>query len=200
MRWAAVWAAADARALLHTWHLRRNSRWGEPLHPCTPSPACASVWASPAARTRPQAHPNTTAPRSPRQAPPPHARAAMPPKLFLNVNASIRESLAAGAFGGPAGGGGPGDDEPTHALQAPSIEIGPSGTLKLFKSLQAFEFNPLGMTAAGRNITAPLASGAAAMQTSYKVCGRRGYPPGLRVSRGWWAAWRRIAQLQRHAA
>ena len=79
----------------------------------------------------------------------------MPPKLFLNVNV---QSLRPG-FGGGGGGG----DDAAHTLQAPSIDIGPSGTLKLYKE---FEFNPLGMT---RNITAPLASGAAAMQTSYKV-------------------------------
>lgn len=53
-------------------------------------------------------------------------------------------------------------------LAEPSIEIGPSGTLKLFKSFQAYEFNPLGMT---RNMTSPLAAGAAAMHQSYKVRG-----------------------------
>lgn len=52
-------------------------------------------------------------------------------------------------------------------LQAPSIEIGPTGTLKLYKSLQAYEFNKQGMT---RNtMTSPLATGAAAMQQSYQV-------------------------------
>ena len=51
-------------------------------------------------------------------------------------------------------------------LLAPSIENGPSGTLKLYKSYQAYEFNPLGMT---RNMTSPLGAGAAAMQLSYKV-------------------------------
>ena len=90
----------------------------------------------------------------------------MPPRLFLNVNASV-QSFRPGAAGGAVQG--IGDDNAACALHAPSIEIGPSGTLKLFKSFQAFEFNPLGMT---RNM-APLASGAAAMQTSYKVrCSR----------------------------
>jgi hypothetical protein len=83
----------------------------------------------------------------------------MPPKLFLNVNASVQSFRPGGGAAGP-------EDDAGRTLQAPSIEIGPSGTLKLFKSFQAFEFNPLGMT---RNMTAPLASGAAAMQTSYKV-------------------------------
>ena len=52
-------------------------------------------------------------------------------------------------------------------LQAPSIEIGPTGTLKLYKSFQAYEFNKQGMT---RNaMTSPLAAGAAALQQSYQV-------------------------------
>jgi serine/threonine protein kinase len=54
-------------------------------------------------------------------------------------------------------------------LHAPSIEIGPTGTLKLYKSFQAYEFNKQGMT---RNtITSPLAAGAAALQQSYQVRG-----------------------------
>ena len=113
---------------------------------------------------------------------------AMPPKLFLNVNASTH--------------GLPGDEEnngnsqvrvqarvscpasrdirlhwrwaplketPSPGVQfpAPSIEIGPTGTLKLYKSFQAYEFNKQGMT---RNtITSPLAAGAAALQQSYQV-------------------------------
>jgi hypothetical protein len=48
----------------------------------------------------------------------------------------------------------------------PSLEIGPTGTLKIYKSMQAYEFNPLGMT---RNMTTPLGAGAAAMHSSYKV-------------------------------
>lgn len=87
----------------------------------------------------------------------------MPPRLFLNVNASVQSFRPGGAGGGS---GASVDDDASRTLQAPSIEIGPSGTLKLFKSFQAFEFNPLGMT---RNMTAPLATGAAAMQTSYKI-------------------------------
>lgn len=52
-------------------------------------------------------------------------------------------------------------------LQAPSIEIGPSGTLKLFKSFQAYEFNNAGMV---RNaMTSPLATGAATLQQSYQI-------------------------------
>jgi len=48
-----------------------------------------------------------------------------------------------------------------------SIEIGPSGTLKLIKSYQAYEFNNSGMR---RNaMTSPLATGAASMQQSYQV-------------------------------
>lgn len=92
----------------------------------------------------------------------------MPPKLFLNVNASVRESFAPAAVAAAAAvaedDGGPA----IAALHAPSIEIGPSGTLRLFKSFQAFEFNPLGMKRSGAE-TAPLASGAAALQSSYKV-------------------------------
>ena len=42
----------------------------------------------------------------------------------------------------------------------------PSGTVKLFKSMQAYEFNPSGMTRGG---DAPLAAGAVAMQQSYKI-------------------------------
>ena len=91
----------------------------------------------------------------------------MPPKLFLNVNASVRESFAPAAAAAAAA-----DDDAGRgaiaALHAPSIEIGPSGTLKLFKSFQAFEFNPLGMKRSAAE-TAPLASGAAALQSSYKV-------------------------------
>ena len=100
----------------------------------------------------------------------------MPPKLFLNVHASVRESLAPGAA--PAAAGGADDGGPSiAALHAPSIEIGPSGTLKLFKSLQAFEFNPLGMKRSGAE-TAPLASGAAALQSAYRVGAPR--PAALR--------------------
>ena len=102
----------------------------------------------------------------------------MPPKLFLNVNASV-QSCHPGAFGGGGDGGGAGDDARTAALYAPSIAIGPSGTLKLFKSYQAFEFNPLGMT---RNTTAPLANGAAALPTSYKV--RAGWVAGAASTGG----------------
>ena len=109
-----------------------------------------------------------------------------PPKLFINVDASTA-SLRPGALlggGGAAAGDGGGSGGAAAALHAPSIEIGPSGTLKLFKSLQAFEFNPLGMTRRDE-VGAPLARGAAAMQTSYKVwaCGRAGRRalPGLRV-------------------
>lgn len=93
----------------------------------------------------------------------------MPPKLFLNVNASV-QSLRPGALDG--GGGDPprgGAAESIAALHAPSIEIGPSGTLRMFKSFQAFEFNPLGMTRKDDGMTAPLGNGAAALQTSYKV-------------------------------
>jgi hypothetical protein len=46
----------------------------------------------------------------------------------------------------------------------------PGGGLKLFKSFQAYEFNPLGMS---RDMTSPLAAGAAAMQHSYKASRRR---------------------------
>lgn len=49
-------------------------------------------------------------------------------------------------------------------LQAPSIDVGPDGTLKIYKSFQAYEFNNGGMT---RNAS-PLAAGAAALQ-QYKV-------------------------------
>ena len=50
---------------------------------------------------------------------------------------------------------------------APSIEIGPYGTLKLIKSFQAYEFNGSGMK---RNaVTSPLATGAASLQQSYQV-------------------------------
>jgi hypothetical protein len=55
----------------------------------------------------------------------------------------------------------------TNQVYAPSIEIGPTGTLKLYKSFQAFEFNNSGMV---RNaMTSPLATGAAALQQSYQV-------------------------------
>jgi hypothetical protein len=55
----------------------------------------------------------------------------------------------------------------TKPVYAPSIEIGPTGTLKLYKSFQAFEFNNSGMV---RNaMTSPLATGAAALQQSYQV-------------------------------
>jgi len=55
----------------------------------------------------------------------------------------------------------------TKQVYAPSIEIGPTGTLKLYKSFQAFEFNNSGMV---RNaMTSPLATGAAALQQSYQV-------------------------------
>jgi mitogen-activated protein kinase kinase 3 len=46
----------------------------------------------------------------------------------------------------------------------------PGGALKLFKSMQAYEFNPLGMTSGGGNGgDAPLAAGVGAMQHSYKI-------------------------------
>lgn len=52
-------------------------------------------------------------------------------------------------------------------MVAPSIEIGPSGTLKLFKSFQEYEFNNTGMK---RNtMTSPLATGASSLQQSYQV-------------------------------
>eukprot|EP00887_Chlorella_sp_A99_P007812 scaffold20.g7812.t1 len=78
----------------------------------------------------------------------------MPPKpgLLINVMASVQKA--------------PGQDWEQQTLAEPSIEIGPSGTLKLFKSFQAYEFNPLGMT---RALTSPLAAGAAAMHQSYKI-------------------------------
>lgn len=96
---------------------------------------------------------------------------------MINVQASCA-GLPPGALAAPGDGGGgeagKGAAAARHAaLHAPSIEIGPSGTLKLFKSLQAFEFNPAGMLAQRQGQgaeTAPLARGAAAaMQTSYKV-------------------------------
>lgn len=40
-------------------------------------------------------------------------------------------------------------------LTAPSIEVLPTGTLKLYKSLAAFEFNPSGMVAPGPNQAEP---------------------------------------------
>ncbi|PRW57164.1 mitogen-activated kinase kinase 3 [Chlorella sorokiniana] len=93
----------------------------------------------------------------------------MPPKLFLNVNASVRESFAPAAAAAATAAAADDEREPTiAALHAPSIEIGPSGTLRLFKSFQAFEFNPLGMKRSGAE-TAPLASGAAALHSSYKI-------------------------------
>lgn len=95
--------------------------------------------------------------------------AAMPPKLFLNVNASVRESFAPAVVAAAAAAAEDDGGPAIAALHAPSIEIGPSGTLRLFKSFQAFEFNPLGMKRSGAE-TAPLASGAAALQSSYKVC------------------------------
>ena len=49
----------------------------------------------------------------------------------------------------------------------PSIEIGPTGTLKLYKSLAEYEFKNSGMV---RNaMTSPLATGAAALQQSYQI-------------------------------
>ncbi|GAB4819369.1 hypothetical protein N2152v2_006415 [Parachlorella kessleri] len=56
-----------------------------------------------------------------------------------------------------------GNEAPT--LQAPSIDLGPDGTLKIFKSFQAYEFNHGGMS---RSSTSPLAAGAAALQ-QYKI-------------------------------
>lgn len=102
------------------------------------------------------------------------APAMPPPRLLINVDASTA-SLRPGALlgGGAAAAGDGGGNSAAAALHAPSIEIGPSGTLKLFKSLQAFEFNPLGMVRRDE-VGAPLARGAAAMQTSYKVRGVRG--------------------------
>ncbi len=89
----------------------------------------------------------------------------MPPKLFLNVNASV-QSLRPGALGGAAAAG---DDDRAAALMAPSIEIGPSGTLKLYKSHQAFEFNPLGRTRAAAPPSAPLGEGVGGLRASYTV-------------------------------
>lgn len=88
----------------------------------------------------------------------------MPPKLFLNVAASV-QSLR------PGGGGGAVDEEArSAALLAPSIEIGPSGTLKLGG---AFEFNTLGMkrnlAIAPLGAAAPLGEGAAGLQASYRI-------------------------------
>lgn len=89
----------------------------------------------------------------------------MPPKLFLNVAASV-QSLR------PGGGATADDESRSAALLAPSIEIGPSGTLKLGG---AFEFNPLGMkrnlAIAPLGAAAPLGEGAAGLQASYRVRG-----------------------------
>lgn len=55
-------------------------------------------------------------------------------------------------------------------VQAPSIDLGPDGTLKIYKSYQEFEFNNGGMIAAARTSVSPLAAGAAAAaMQQYKV-------------------------------
>lgn len=117
----------------------------------------------------------------------PAATAIMPPKLFLNVAASV-QSLRPGS--------GAADDEArSAALLAPSIEIGPSGTLKLGG---AFEFNPLGMkrnlAIAPLGAAAPLGEGAAGLQASYRVRSRsafasreRGHDKGMQ---GWREGWK----------
>ncbi len=52
-----------------------------------------------------------------------------------------------------------------QSVYAPSIEVMPTGALKLYKSFQEYEFNQEGMT---HHLT-PLGQGASNMQQSYKV-------------------------------
>ncbi|KFM24400.1 Mitogen-activated protein kinase kinase 2 [Auxenochlorella protothecoides] len=62
----------------------------------------------------------------------------MPPRLQLNI---LRPAS-------PQRSSWDGDNQDQNNLLAPSIEVLPTGTLKLYKSMQAFEFNPRGMIAA----------------------------------------------------
>uniref|UniRef100_A0A1D2A0M9 mitogen-activated protein kinase kinase n=1 Tax=Auxenochlorella protothecoides TaxID=3075 RepID=A0A1D2A0M9_AUXPR len=76
----------------------------------------------------------------------------MPPRLQLNI---LRPAS-------PQRSSWDGDNQDQNNLLAPSIEVLPTGTLKLYKSMQAFEFNPRGMIAA--------ATAVAPKQThSYKI-------------------------------
>jgi hypothetical protein len=91
---------------------------------------------------------------------------------------------------------------------APSIDIGPTGTLKLHKGLAAYEFNRHGMT---RNaVTSPLAAGAAALAQSFRIA-EADVEPARELGRGasgvvhkafWpaaaeWVAVKRVSVLER---